>query len=297
MSWRGVPMSKASLRTELVKRTRWSKQTLSAKVRQLQRISPMDTSTAQAVLAHERGIKVHRYLEPAVVAEVQRVLPLLNGTGPRTAGGRRSVASTTRTAAQARTRAGQRAQSSRTRKVVFTDGFEYQDPFLSEERLREAREMAAVYPMLYVLENSMREVVNTVMAEKYGTDWWETELTTGKAKTAKTNADGRRIGENNRRWHQRRGARPIDYTDLGELGDIILSKRTDFFPDVLGGGDTLAWFEQFMRELEPSRNVVCHMNPLSTHNLSDVSVKLHRWREATQRWVDERAALGRTATK
>ncbi|HEU4587205.1 MAG TPA: Swt1 family HEPN domain-containing protein [Gemmatimonadales bacterium] len=251
----------------------------------------MDTKTAQAVLAHQRGIPLHRYLDREAVAEVQRVLPLLNGAAASAAEPAHNAK------AVARRGRGRAAGPAKARRIVFADGFDYEDPILPEAKLHEAREMAAVYPMLYVLENSMRELVKTVMQERHGVDWWDTALTSRRARSAKAKADSRRTGENNRRWHQRRGAHPIDYTDLSDLGELILAKREDFFPDVLGGGDSAAWFEQFMRELEPSRNVVCHMNPLSAPNVSDVGVKLHRWQETLRNWEHrrlEQQSLGAT---
>ena len=164
----------------------------------------------------------------------------------------------------------------RTRTLVFPGTFTLTDPLLPEGKLREAREMAAIYPLLYVIENSIREVVQRVMRAKYGADWWNTALTSGKAKQVKLTSAQRQDSEVRMSWHQRRGAHDIDYIDLSELRDIILAKQDDFFPDVLG--DNRAWFEQFMRELIPSRNVVCHMNPLAQHNVDDVvRVKVTRW--------------------
>ena len=32
-----------------------------------------------------------------------------------------------------------------------------------------------------------------------------------------------------------------------------------------------------MKELKPSRNVVCHMNPLDDHNITDVKLKTQKW--------------------
>ena len=77
------------------------------------------------------------------------------------------------------------------------------------------------------------------------------------------------------RWHQRRGAHPLDYVNLDDLTTIIEAKQDDFFPDVLGERE---WFIQFMRELAPSRNVLCHMNPLDTLHVKDIRLRAERWR-------------------
>lgn len=135
--------------------------------------------------------------------------------------------------------------------------------------------MAGIYPFLYVLENSMRELIKRVMTAKFGEDWWNGQLTTGKLKNVHQKAADRMKSESGRRWHQARGSHPIDYVDLSNLLDIILGNEAEFIPEVLG--EDRAWFVQFMKELEPSRNVVCHMNPLNKHNIDDVKLKLRKW--------------------
>lgn len=146
---------------------------------------------------------------------------------------------------------------------------------LDAEKLAEAKEMAELYPILYVLENSMREVVKRVMHTTYGHDWWDTQLQTGKLKTVHQTATGRMTTESRQRWHQRRGGHPVYYIGLDDLGSIITGKQDAFFNNMLA--TDIDWFKHFMKELEPSRNVLCHMNPLSKTNVKDLSIKLERW--------------------
>jgi len=244
----------------------------------------MKTEIAQAVLAHQQGIRIDRHLEPEALAEVRRLLPDVTNGQPDRSGQAAQSSGGSRRIRMAAPMSGRRASGPRA--IVFPDQFEYTDPILPEKRVREAREMASVYPLLYVLENSMRELIMRVMSSKYGGDWWETALTTGRARTVKNNADARRNGENHRRWHQRRGAHPIDYTDLNDLGSLILARRDDFFPDVLGGDEARMWIEHLMLELEPSRNVVCHMNPLSPDNVELVRIRLAGWRSLIEGRID-----------
>jgi hypothetical protein len=128
-----------------------------------------------------------------------------------------------------------------------------------------------------VLENSMREVVRRVMRARYGGGWWETQLVSGKLKSAYHTANSRMTTEKRQRWHQRPGDDPLDYIGLDELGDIITGKQEAFFTDMLA--TDIDWFRHFMKELEPSRNVLCHMNPLSPTNARDLTTKLERWEE------------------
>jgi hypothetical protein len=97
----------------------------------------------------------------------------------------------------------------------------------------------------------------------------------------------RMTSEKRKSWHQRRGAYEIDYTDFPDLLMIAESKPDVFFPVLLGEQE---WFRQFFREVVPSRNVVCHMNPLSSLNGEHVSLKLKQWQEHLRNRQPEIAA-------
>jgi hypothetical protein len=144
--------------------------------------------------------------------------------------------------------------------------------------------MARVYPLLYVLENSIRELINRVMREAHGDDWWDTQLTKGKLKNVGQKASDRMRTEKKHTWHQRRGAHPIDYVDMLDLESLILSKQSLFIPQIIP--DRL-WFEQFMRELYPSRNVVCHMNPLDSDNVHDMRLRVRKWEKLLKNARDQ----------
>lgn len=259
-------MTKGELRAELLLRTGWTRQTLSRHVQAVKDEMPMDTKTAQCVLAHRHRIRLDQYLTPDALAGVQGVLARI-GHGRRGASPAKGNGGVTNGS-------GSRRRTPRT--IVFPKEFKTSDPLLSDVKLQEAREMAAVYPILYVLENSIRELIKRVMTAKYGADWWDTALTSGNAKQLKVNSDRVRAREKTTAWHQRRGAHPIDYVTLADLGTIIEAKQDAFFPDVLG--DSKQFVHNLVRELAASRNVLCHMNPLVDYNIDDIKVKAERWR-------------------
>jgi hypothetical protein len=264
-------MAMIGLRAALMSKMSWTRQQLSSRVQRVRKILPVNTATAHAVIAHQQGMKIDRYLDDDELVRVQTVIAKL-GAGNSV---KQAASEKVHLSRAGRGPARRSVASNPTRSIVFPQKFKLSDPVLGDFKLREAREMAEVYPLLYVLENSMRELVQRVMKAKYGLEWWDAALTSGKLKTLKTNSDARREKERLQSWHQRRGAHAIDYIDLGQLGEIIVGRQDDFFPHVLG--DNRAWFEQFMRELEPSRNVLCHMNPLDPHNIADLKVKAARW--------------------
>lgn len=246
------------LRSELLRKMNWTKQALSARVQKKKNQTPMSTEDATYLIAHENNIKVDRYLTDEQIARVRSL---------HQRGGHLIVERSDNPA--------QRRKRSIVQEIRFPGEFKATNPLLSNIKLREARDMAMVFPLLHVLENSMRELIKRVMFDKFGADWWNTELNSGKLKGVLQTATNRMRTETEKHsWHQRRGAHPIDYVDLGDLGSIILGKQEHFFPHIIPDRE---WFMQYMKELEPSRNVVCHMNPLDADNIDDVKSKFRRW--------------------
>lgn len=251
------------LRAALLQKLNMTKQGLSRQVQKKRSQLPMTTEEATYLIAHENGIKIHNYLDADEVGRVRALQTQIrhanggDGTPP------------------AHIHKKPRAAATRTRELKFGNQARITSTVLSASKLAEAKDMAALYPILYVLENSMREVVKRVMHDKFGPDWWDTQLLTGKLKSAYNTAASRMTKEGRQRWHQRRGDHPVDYIGLDELGDIITGKQDAFFTNMLA--TDVDWFRHYMKELEPSRNVLCHMNPLSETNARDLATKLERW--------------------
>jgi len=248
-----------ALRAALLTRAGWSKQALSANVQRRKRHTPMSTEDATYLLAHEKGIKIDRYLSEDQIARVRTLHQASAGTSTQVPTMRAAVSERKKTISEIR----------------FPGEFRTGNPLLSTGKLNEAREMAVIFPLLHVLENSIRELIRRVMLAHHGSEWWDTQLTSGKLKGVHQTAAARMRTESEKHtWHQRRGAHQIDYVDLGDLGSIILGKQDLFFPQIIPDRD---WFMHFMRELEPSRNVVCHMNPLDDQNVTDVKSWFRKW--------------------
>ena len=253
----------AALRKALIDQTKWSPFALSRRVRAVKDRLPMETKIGQAIVAHEAGLRLDRYLDGDQLDEVQQTIAKLKSapTSTNTAGanGRRAA----------------RAKSPAARVFSFKAfNLKTSDPFLGKEKYEEAVKMSEAYPALYVLENSIRTVIKGVMAAKHGADWWDTQLNTGKVSNVKTKVNDRLKKEEYQSWHQRRGAHQIDYTDLSDLLTIAQSKRDVFFPRLLG--DEI-WFQSLVDQTSPSRNTLCHMNPLTAHSVTAMGVRLTEW--------------------
>ena len=127
---------------------------------------------------------------------------------------------------------------------------------------RDAIEMTKVYPRFYVLENMLRYAIMKTLEKEYGKDWWQTEGVVSRKIRDKVK---RRMGEEKeKRWHgMKRGHHAIFYTDLGDLGNIILTNE-EIFKKRFGRIDH---FRMKLDEIEDMRNVIAHNNPLPVHEI------------------------------
>jgi hypothetical protein len=126
------------------------------------------------------------------------------------------------------------------------------DRYLPMSVKRDAEKMSEVYKILYLFENSVRHVILSVMGLKYGLNWWEIKV----SKEIKNKVEKRMAAEKKNRWHSRRGAHRIFYTDIEDLCAIVTTNWQDFenmFPD-------LTWVKSRIDSIGLSRNIVAHNN-------------------------------------
>jgi hypothetical protein len=129
--------------------------------------------------------------------------------------------------------------------------------------VNQANTMANVYPHFYVFENILRYVIMNRLENKYGKKWWNTALI---SKNIKESVKNRKRAEGKARWVGRRGSHNIFYTDLGDLALIINTNWNDFkdfFPN-------LTWIKSRVEDLEKSRNILAHNNPLPNREIKRI---------------------------
>ncbi len=125
------------------------------------------------------------------------------------------------------------------------------------------------YLAFHCFENAARELVNERLSELYGSGWWLDH----SSKPLQKKVEDRKLREGKDRWHMKRGASEIYYTDFGDIGSLIQFNWTDFedlFPDV-------NWITMRFNELEKSRNIVAHSNTLEKHEKERISLYLRDW--------------------
>jgi len=84
------------------------------------------------------------------------------------------------------------------------------------EILADAERMSEFYKLFYALENDMRDLIESTIAEGKGNDWWESAVPQVVRDNVKKNYD-REASEG----LPPRSDRLIDYTTFGELGEIV----------------------------------------------------------------------------
>jgi hypothetical protein len=223
----------------------------------------LKTAEAIWVLAAQAGINLSKYRLPPEVIDRVRLLQTQIPSPPRSSAQGSKLVRT--------------PVNAPSREFVIAREFRGEDPILTSDVLAEAKEMAAVYPMLYVIENSMREYIRRIVDARKGLTWWTTQSPTA----VRDKIASRMTDEKKNAWHQRRGTHPVDYLDLIELPKVVRALESEFVPNFL---PDLRWFEQFVEDLYQSRCVVSHMNPLNKDNVADVKLRLKKW----QRQVKEK---------
>lgn len=139
----------------------------------------------------------------------------------------------------------------------------------SGEVRRAALQAMPAYLALFCLENSIRELVEERLSEAHGPTWWDSAASGNLRKKV---AD-RQALEGVKRWHMRRGASEIFYTDFGDLTSLIRNNWASFedlFPDQ-------NWVITRLDELEATRNIVAHNNTLDERELQRLRLHMKDW--------------------
>lgn len=230
---------------------------LSQRVQKIKRQYPMTTEDAIYIIAQKENIILDKYLDTGTVDSVRDLM--------------RHVSSPSDHPLTRINRKGKPVAESEQRIIIIAKEFKITGQILSQKKILEAKEMASIYPLLYILENSIREVIDKIMISRYGDNWWSIA-----PRGLRETASNRMAEEKRNSWHQRRGDRPIDYLDLDQLPALMRKIEKEVVPDII---PSLEWFNQLVDEVYKSRCVVCHMNPLDRDNIQAVKLRARQWQK------------------
>lgn len=133
---------------------------------------------------------------------------------------------------------------------------------------RQAGRMAEYYRIFYMLENFIRDFVNTVMTEAVGEDWWDTEVPDNIKDAARRSRE--------RELHS--GVTPrsdenIQYITFGELMGIMSANWSHFagiFPSPKG-------LENVMGRLNTLRGPIMHCGELAEDEVLRLKLSVRDW--------------------
>jgi Swt1-like HEPN len=134
----------------------------------------------------------------------------------------------------------------------------------------QAQRMGAVYELLYCLENSVRELIETTLNETLGPEnWWEQ----GVSENIRKLAEKREEDDKRAPWHGPRGESMLNYLDFPNLGEIITGRWEDF-EDLLGDR---TWVENYFKEMNRSRRAIGHTGKLTEFDVERMEMRVREW--------------------
>jgi hypothetical protein len=140
---------------------------------------------------------------------------------------------------------------------------------LDSEHVTSAEKMSLVYITVAAFENSVRDLVKSVLLEAEGEDWWEKAVSEKIRKASKSRMDE----EKKIRWHVQRGEDPIGFTMLPNLVSIIINNSEKFEPYL----PNIEWVKNVFEIVERSRNVIMHSGVLSDRDITRLGSMIRDW--------------------
>jgi len=144
------------------------------------------------------------------------------------------------------------------------------DPELFELDIRKSsKKMADYYVLYYCLENTIRRMISEVLIEKYGANWWDSQVPIGVKNAVKE----RQEKEKDSVMSIRAVDDPLAYTTLGELIPII-ENNWDSFSDQLRSKKAI---NQTLSQLNQTRAVIAHSVELNEDEITRMKILIKDW--------------------
>jgi Swt1-like HEPN len=218
----------------------------------------MTVQDARGVIGFQNGLDVAKWLDPDALVRVGGYVKQLNDAS--------------RSAASPRTRSTRAPARVVPNDVIVTiSGVNVgKIPGLKPAHAKDAKRMAErVYPLIYLFENSARDVITRVLRAALGDNWW-LQVPTEVSNQATLNMN--KAGEE--AWHSTR-ADPIQCIDLPQLKNIV--KDDKLWPHFKPLFNRKSWFESVVDDVNVSRRVVAHMNPLTGDDIKSIETGFRKW--------------------
>lgn len=131
-----------------------------------------------------------------------------------------------------------------------------------------ADRMAIYYKIFYMLENHIRIIIESLLKEEFGPDWWD-----------KSAPDAVKINANTNKKRELeagfslRSTEMLSYTNFGELGDIVREHWTVFGQIFRDKGH----FNRVMFSLNLLRATIAHCGVLSEDEVLRLKLAMRDW--------------------
>jgi len=142
-------------------------------------------------------------------------------------------------------------------------------PSLTSADIKNVYKMGQVYVAMHCLENSVRELIRTVLTDKLGEQWWDKAASSGM-KQKFLNLKNREVKN---KWLTSRGADELNYIDWGDLVTLI-RKYQDYFASHIGD---INFVVLRLGELENLRNVIAHNGLLPDEEITRIELYFKDW--------------------
>jgi hypothetical protein len=236
-----------NVRRELLERLGITPQGLSYRAKKIKEAyGPMTTEEAVYVIAHQEGVDLSRHLPIATLDRVRALVP-------------REIPDS-RSKSPARDAKKARPRVSRRKKPY---------PLVTAAQAKMAEDLGGgVYPLLFVVENSIRQLISVRLSKK-GSDWWDTCV----PPKVRKNVERTMKKETRYPYRDRRGSHPLSYANFSDLKDIILANQAEFQDAIID----FDWFAVRMGEIYMVRNNIAHCVALTRDDISRVNLFFRDW--------------------
>ncbi len=142
-------------------------------------------------------------------------------------------------------------------------------PQIDQQIRQEAASMSMHYEILYSLENSIRSLISDTLEATEPSGWWKSGRVLPKIKS---DAEARMKKEIDSGVTPRSND-PIDFTNFGELGEII-KNNWDVFGAIFNSPKAV---ERIMANLNTLRGPIAHCSPLAEDEVVRLQLSVRDW--------------------
>jgi hypothetical protein len=206
---------------------------------------PMSTEEAVYVIAHREGVDLSRFLS---IETIDRIRSLVPKELPKSSG----------SPIAARPKDKKHPKSAKLYPLVANHIISRTVSIGDES-----------FPQVFVLENSIRNLIIQKLSKAHGRDWWTKANVKGVRDTVQRTIDK----EKKYPHREKRGLHPVYYSNFADLKQIILNERK-YFTDVIVD---FQWFEVEMNRVYMARNLLAHSVVIGEDDASRIRVFYRDW--------------------